>query len=340
LKPVDPVYPYGPACAKGVIKSSPADFVVIEELGFEPSGEGEHLLLQVEKTGMTTADLIRRIATDYSMHPRNIGYCGLKDRNAVTTQWLSLHLPGREVNVIDPADDAYRVLRASRHRAKLRRGTHKANSFHLRIRGLGECNDNCLRQLDAIQSQGMANYYGRQRFGRGQDNLEQALAQLSATRVKPMRRSMLISSLRSHLFNSVLARRISQDCWQRPLAGDVFMLRGSRSIFSTALDAALQRRYAELDISSTASLYGSGKSLLSGEALQLERRVFDENDAITACLDRHGARLQMRALRVPVEDLDYEFDKVRRLLELRLRLPAGSYATVLLEHFMHAVETG
>jgi len=338
LNPVDPVYPYGPASVSGVIKASPVDFVVTEELGFEPSGEGEHLLLQVEKTGLTTADLIRRIAADYSIQPRNIGYSGLKDRNAVTTQWLSLHLPGRAAEVSDPSGDAYRVLRAARHRAKLRRGTHKANSFRLRIREVDDCNETCLRQLDAIRGQGMANYFGRQRFGRGQDNVEQALAQLSAARMKPMRKSMLISSLRSHLFNCVLARRISQGSWRQPLDGDVFMLRGSRSIFSEPLDAALQRRYAELDISSTASLYGSGRSRLSGEALQIEQQVFSENTAITACLDRHDARLQMRPLRVAVDDLDYEFDKAHRLLELRLRLPAGSYATVLLEHFMHAVE--
>ena len=96
MNPDDLPYPYGNAAISGVVKASPDDFRVDEELGFEPGGEGEHLLLRVEKRGLSTPELVSRLASDYGLHPRHIGYSGLKDKQALTTQWLSLHLPGRK----------------------------------------------------------------------------------------------------------------------------------------------------------------------------------------------------------------------------------------------------
>lgn len=327
-------YPYGSAAISGVIKSSAGDFQVVEELGFEPSGEGEHLLLQIEKKNLTTAELVTRLSSDYGLHPRRIGFSGLKDKNALTTQWLSLHLPGRVAPEMRQHSEAYRVLRASRHRAKLRRGTHRTNLFRVRIRGVTDLPDITLRQLADLADHGMANYFGPQRFGRRGDNVEQALASLNRIRLKRQQKSLLLSALRSHLFNRVLAERIRTDFWRRPLDGDVFMLRGSRSIFSEPLDDELMRRFDTLDISSTASLYGSGRNLLGGEALEIERRVYEDNPEIVGCLDRQQASLQMRPLRVPVEQLEYRLDSRSEVLELRARLPAGSYLTSLLGHFV------
>ncbi|MCP4389419.1 MAG: tRNA pseudouridine(13) synthase TruD [Gammaproteobacteria bacterium] len=328
------LYPYGPALASGLIKSRPEDFQVVEELGFEPSGEGEHLFLLVEKIGLSTPELIDRISRDYSIHPRLIGYSGLKDKNALTTQWLSLHLPGQEAAPAAAGSDVYRVLRAQRNRSKLRRGSHKSNFFRICIRQVDELPADSRAQLDAIASGGIANYFGAQRFGRDQDNVAQALKQLDRRGLKRARRSILLSSLRSYLFNQVLSRRIFLDYWAQPLDGDVFMLRGSHSIFSQALDTTLSERFATMDISSTASLYGKGQSQLSGEALTLEQQVFDEQDEITDCLDRQGVARQMRALRAAVEAFDYEFDEAQKTLRLELRLPAGSYMTSLLDHFI------
>ncbi len=120
----EPLYPYGPAVASAVLKSRPSDFEVSEELGFGPAGEGEHLFLWIEKSGLSTQELIGCIARDYSLDPKLIGYSGLKDKHALTRQWLSLHLPG-----INPASgpiegSGYRVLKQVRHTRKLRPGTH------------------------------------------------------------------------------------------------------------------------------------------------------------------------------------------------------------------------
>ncbi len=340
MKHEDLVYPYGVAHVTGLIKSCPEDFRVVEELGFEPSDEGEHLFLLVQKSALTTPELVDRIARDYSIHPRQIGYSGMKDKNALTTQWLSLHLPGQSAAASPAGGDGYRVLRALRNRSKLRRGTHKFNFFSICVRAVDALPGASLAQLDDLARQGIANYFGAQRFGRRQDNVTRALAQLDQPGLKRARKSILLSSLRSYLFNQVLARRIARGYWTQPLDGDVFMLRGSHSIFSASLDAALSERFAEMDISSTASLYGNGESRLSGAALQLEQQVFDENGEITNCLDRQGVSRQMRSLRVVVEDFAYEYDAGERCLRLELRLPAGSYLTSLLDHFIRVSEPG
>lgn len=331
-------YPYGPALVSGVIKSTAQDFEVIEELGFEPSGEGEHLFLLVEKSGLSTPELVDRISRDYSIHPRHIGFSGMKDKKALTTQWLSLHLPGPQTIPEVATSDGYRILRAQRNRSKLRRGSHKANFFRVCIRQLAELPADSRSQLDAICKHGMANYFGAQRFGREQDNVTQALRQLNRRGLKRARRSILLSSLRSHLFNQILSRRISQGHWTQPLDGDVFMLRGSHSIFSQALDATLSERFATMDISSTASLYGKGQSQLAGKALEIEQQVLAEQAEITDCLDRQGVEIQKRALRAAVEAFDYELDPGEKTLRLELRLPAGSYLTSLLDHFIRVSE--
>ena len=219
------VYPYGSPIVSGVLKSRPVDFQVTEELGFEPEGEGEHLFLWVEKTGLSTPELIARIARDYSLKPQLIGYSGLKDKHALTRQWLSLHLPGKP----SPADldggDGYRVLQQVRHHKKLRPGTHKSNSFQLRLRAVENFPEQAREQLQCVAERGFANYFGAQRFGRKQDNVRQALEQLTTRKLKRSRKSILLSSLRSHLFNQILARLISLGRWEHPLPGDVFMLR-------------------------------------------------------------------------------------------------------------------
>jgi tRNA pseudouridine13 synthase len=140
--------------------------------------------------------------------------------------------------------------------------------------------------------------------------------------------------LRSYLFNQILARRISLGHWEMPLAGDVFMLRGSHSIFKDEISDDLLARYQQLDIASSASLYGTGRNQISDEAQALEEQVFAQHEDIIDCLDRQGTKLQMRALRVVVEGFSYDYDAEKRNLWLKLTLPAGSYVTTMLEHFI------
>jgi len=328
------VYPYGPPVAKAVLKSRLSDFRVSEELGFEPTGEGEHLFLLVEKSGLSTHELITGVARDYSLDPRHIGYSGLKDKHALTRQWLSLHMPGKKPPAELFKGNGYQVLKQASHNRKLRPGTHKYNSFEVHLREVSDFPDKTREQISAVTRQGFANYFGAQRFGRRQDNVRQALEQLPRRRLKRSRKSMLLSSLRSYLFNRILARRLSLGHWDLPLEGDVFMLRGNRSIFSEALDDRLVERFRTLDISNTASLYGTGQHLLTGESQAIEAQIFAECDAITSCLDQQGAKLQMRALRAVVDNFSYDYDAEDQSLLLKLDLPAGCYVTTVLGHFI------
>ena len=103
---------------------------------------------------------------------------------------------------------------------------------------------------------------------------------------------------------------------------------------------SLRRRYRELDISSCASLYGDGETMLSGEALAVEQREFEAWPEITACLQQQRSRLQMRPLRAICEDLETSYDADRGVLELAVSLSAGSYVTVLLSHLLTLREPG
>ena len=334
------VFPYGAALGSGQLKSLPDDFVVDEVLGFEPDGEGEHLFALVEKTGLGTPELISRLARQHGLDPATISHSGLKDKHAVTRQWLSLHLPGRELTLDSQAGDGYRVLAQARHSKKLRPGTHRANRFRVRLREVVVPAEAIEERIAQLQTGGFANYFGDQRFGSRQDNVERALRELDTRKLRRQRRGMLLSSLRSYLFNRIVSRRIEQGAWAEPLPGDLFMLRGSHSLFSDDIDDAIQQRYRELDISSCASLYGKGDSRISGEAGAIEQAEFEANPEITACLLRQQSRLAMRAVRAIGEDLEFDYDARAGLLEVAVSLPAGSYATVLLSHVLQLSEPG
>jgi len=279
-------------------------------------------------------ELIERLAREYALPPSLFGHSGLKDKHALTRQWLSLHLPGKASPITALDGDGYRVLRQLRHHKKLRPGTHRGNSFRVCLRQLDALPDETRQQIESVAQQGFANYFGHQRFGRQQDNVRQALAQLGKRRLPRSRKSLYLSSLRSHLFNQILAQRIRLGHWQDPVDGDVFMLRGSHSIFSEPPDDELIARYRQMDISSCASLYGTGRNLMSAKALDIERQQFERHGEITECLDRHDSKLQMRQLRVGADSFDYEYDAAAATLRLELSLPAGSYVTSLLDHFV------
>jgi len=121
----------GPA-STGVLKASPADFQVFEHMHVRPEGEGEHLWLEIEKTGWNTEDVALLLAKQAGVHRLAVGYSGLKDKHAITRQWFSLHLPGKADAEFD-WPPGLRMIQGLRHRRKLNRGTHRANGFVLRV---------------------------------------------------------------------------------------------------------------------------------------------------------------------------------------------------------------
>lgn len=321
---------HGGAPLRGVLRARAEDFEVDEELGFEPEGHGEHLLVRIEKRGANTEWVARELARALGVSPPTIGFSGLKDRHALTRQTFSVHLPGKP----DPdwsrvAIDGVRVLASARHPRKIKRGTHRRNAFRLRLTGVDGDRAAASRVLERLAALGVPNYFGEQRFGRDGDNLRLAEALFAGARLGRSQRAFALSAARSWLFNRVLARRVDAANWDRALDGDVWMLAGTHSIFGPqAIDATIERRLAERDIDPTGPLWGAGALRSSGAAAQLEQAVASGAPGFAAGLAAAGLVQERRSLRLHAHGLraDWEADDV---LVLDFVLPAGAFATTV-----------
>ncbi|SFH83795.1 tRNA pseudouridine(13) synthase TruD [Modicisalibacter xianhensis] len=328
---------HGGPLAAGEYRTSPEDFVVEERLDFTPEGEGEHLWLWVEKRDLTTLELARRLARACEVSLRDVGFSGMKDRTAVTRQWLSVHLPGREApnDLLERLGNTpVRVLEQRRHPRKLKRGVHRANGFRLRISGPAVEHSELTSRWRQLIEQGVPNYFGPQRFGPQGRNLERARAILArGWRKRDDREGLMLSTARSYLFNELLAARLVDGNWATPLDGEVLMLDGSASIFSVdQVDPALVQRAACLDLHPAGVLWGIGSSLAQGEAGKYEIRLAKSHAGLCAGLERAGVRLARRALRVRLADA--ELIPAGETCELRFELPRGAFATAVLRELM------
>ena len=329
---------YGAPLATGVIRATPDDFQVDEVLGFGPDGEGEHLLVHLRKRQTNTHWLAGQLAKLAGIPAKDVSYAGMKDRHAVTTQWFSLRMTGRpEPDWSLLESDLIQILAVHRHRRKLRRGSLRGNRFTIRIRELSGDHEQLEQRLMRLRDFGMPNYFGVQRFGHDYQNLAQAERLFSPGRPRMERqlRGLVISAVRSQLFNQVLADRIGQRVWNTPLKGDYFKLDGSRAGFADdpEQEAHLAQRCQQQDIHPSGPLWGRGRSLVSDEAGELERRVLEPFDSWRNGLEHVGLEQERRPLRVRLQDLEWCFDE-DGALELRFFLPAGCFATVLLRELI------
>jgi tRNA pseudouridine13 synthase len=332
---------HGEPPASGTLRAEPADFQVQEELGFAPSGTGEHAFLMIEKCGANTEWVARRLAEAAGVSPMAVGYAGLKDRHAITRQSYSVQLPGRA----DPDWDALaipgvRVLSATRHDRKLKRGVHRGNHFRIRVRNLRGERDQIEQRLTKIGERGVPNYFGEQRFGRDGGNIERARAVFAGRRVPRAERSLAISAARSLVFNTVLAQRVEEESWNRALEGEVWMLAGTHSIFGPEpWTSELAVRLAAFDIDPTGPLIGAGELRSAGEVRELEERVIDAHRDLADGLAKAGLAQQRRALRLAAQGLLHEWEADGSLV-VEFRLPAGSFATVVLRELCEEFAPG
>jgi len=159
----------------GVLRTTPEDFFVDEEPAYPPKGEGEHVFVKIEKRGLTTQMAVERIAKALNVKARDIGVAGMKDRHAVTRQWLSLPPPTQPEAAQALALEDVAILEVARHPHKLRTGHVRGNRFRLRVRGVAPDSEVAVANARAIldrlaQPPGAPNWYGEQRFGRDGDN--------------------------------------------------------------------------------------------------------------------------------------------------------------------------
>jgi len=325
-----------PGCG-GVIRTKNEDFEVDEVPSYEPCGEGEHLFLWVEKRGMAPEFFARTIAQKLGISPAAVGTAGLKDRHAVTRQWVSVPHDA-EPRLAKLNSDEMRVLRTGRHTNKLKPGHLRGNRFNILIRNPNpDSKDSTNAILDRIRTLGLPNFYGPQRFGREGSTLDlgwQCLAKKAPRRIRPFLFRFALSSVQSFLFNDVLARRLWDGLFRKVIPGDVMSKWPAGGMFTTQDPATEQVRFDAKEIVTAGPMFGSKTFPAEGVAAEREAAVLSDNGLSIESFGGFG-KLVLGTRRhnlVYLDDLtaDWEADGLR----LKFTLPAGSYATVLLAEVM------
>lgn len=306
-------YAYGMPKANALFRFECEDFVVNEQLGFSPSGEGEHIMIEVLKRDDNTPWVAKQIARLAGVKPMDVGYCGMKDRRAVTRQWFSVYLPkDKDIEWQQLNGETMQVLSFARHHRKLRRGEHLANQFLIRLRQVSGAQSDTDRRLASIDRQGVPNYFGEQRFGQQLSNLhlvDELFARNTRIKQKPQphhlqqQKGMVLSAARSWLFNSVLAARLDAGNWQDPLPG-------------------------EPEAYSSGPLWGRGRARVLEDALAFEARVLQPWQDWCDGLEHSGLNQERRALVQRAVGLQWRWEGTD--LQLEFSLPPGQFATSIL----------
>jgi tRNA pseudouridine13 synthase len=326
---------YGTPKATASFKLTPEDFQVNEYFSGQFSGEGEHIILRIEKRGLTTEEVIKSLARLINKPVKLISYAGLKDRQALTTQWLSIHAPGEEIPGISQLEaPGWRVMECTRHHKKLRPGYLTGNHFVMKLRDLSDTDD-LLHRIEQMKRTGIPNYFGEQRFGREGGNLIKAEEMLVQKRKVKDRflKGMYCSAARSWLYNLILSMRVQDATWNVPIPGDVMQLSGTNSIFVIdRVDEQLLKRVAEKDISPASPLPGKGKNMVKDQALTIISGIYTTWDSWIAGLEQFGVEEAWRSNILHIENLSCLIKE--RTAELSFTLPAGSYATSVLRELV------
>jgi len=374
----------------GELKSQPEDFIVKEILGFNLSGQGDHLCLFIEKWYLNTRDIVQSLADHFEVQSQSIGYCGLKDKFALTRQWFSVDLSVSRFAadhlkslVLDdgfasdesdaPNTAGFKILKTDKNIKKLRLGNHRANDFELTIKNIifTEANNSESKlikndleaALSAVKSRGFPNYFGEQRFGFAYSNLKQLDVYQSCIDVNPRfkmkrnKRSMLISSLRSVIFNAYLSHRLTARNWSQYVCGDVLNLRGSHSLFNIADDSnevkQVTLRLDQGDIYISGPMVGDNSfsddklanNRTCGDIIdemrdekhekhvravsgQMESELVERFSNYRNILKKNKVKASRRALACIPEKLSWALNN--NTLVLKVELPSGVFATALL----------
>jgi tRNA pseudouridine13 synthase len=325
-----------PGCG-GAFKLSPEDFEVEELPAYLPSGEGEHLFLWVEKRGRDTRELVRALAQAAGVPEGEVGAAGMKDRQAVTRQWLSV--PARtEAKLAGFALEGVRVLHQARHGNKLRTGHLRGNRFRLRLRDVRDAGA-ARESFAQLVARGLPNYFGEQRFGRAGDNAEQGrkllLGERLARRPDRFQRKLYLSAFQSRLFNAALAQRLQAGTFAAALLGDVLRKEETGGLFVCEAPEVDGPRVAAFEVSPAGPIFGpkmtraahavaeAEAALLAAEGVSmddLKQRGGGETEG-----SRRAYRVRLGAPALEPEGGDFW---------LTFELPRGSYATEVLHELL------
>ncbi len=313
------------------------DFDVEEQAAYEPSGTGDHTFVFLEKRDVSTPEAVKRLCAALGLDARDAGWAGLKDRRAVTRQWVSL-FGVEDAQLKELELEGLRILEFARHPHKLRTGHLKGNRFRIRLRDIEPSGIDRVRSvLSHIEKVGLPNYYGEQRFGRSGDNAERALAWVTGERSpprKPFERKLGMSALQSELFNRCVADRVSHGALDHVFHGDVMKRRETGGLFVADDQDEAQSRTDSGEIGPTGPIFGAKMKWPEHEAKQREEALLRDSGLTLEHLGRWkriapGTR---RFVRVLVPEIGVTVRE--NTASLDFSLPAGSYATIVIREIL------
>ncbi len=322
----------------GQLKAEPAHFVVDELPLYEASGSGAHLYVSLTRAGWTTRRVADALADLFGVSRRDVGFAGLKDRNARCTQTFSL--PGlvpEDAARIEPALP-FKVNWARQHSNKLKVGHLLGNRFSITVTDLAVSAEEALGRSQAIATavaqRGVPNFFGPQRFGWEGGNVTKGRAALlgQGPRRDPWLAKLLVSAYQSHLFNRYLAGRIEAGLFGQVIEGDVCKKADTGGMFDVQDPAAEQPRYDRGEITFTGPIYGKKMWAAKGQAGALEASVLTEAGLSDEDLRRARVDGTRRPARLWLPAIDLAVDA--QGLQVAFVLPKGAYATVVLREFV------
>jgi tRNA pseudouridine13 synthase len=339
----------------GVLRSRDEDFVVDEIPAYAPSGEGDHVFVRIEKRGLTTPMAAEAIAGAVGARVRDVGWAGMKDRRAVTRQWLSLPPPVTPERVAQIAVDGVTILEVQRHNHKLRTGHLRGNHFVLRVRGLADpalAAERAAAVLTALAAApGAPNWFGEQRFGREGDNAAVGKALITGgdlpRRIHPRdlgrNRRLYVSALQSELFNEWLRRRLADGLYRRVVAGDLLQKRASGGMFATEEPAVDQPRLLAGELVVTGPMFGHRlrAPVAGSEAAAREAEILAWAGVALTDFARVGALGEgtRRPLAIEITDGAVAVAAgVDDAIDVSFTLPSGAYATTVMREVMKTDE--
>jgi tRNA pseudouridine13 synthase len=336
-----------------IFNSTSRDFVVDEIPLYEFSGEGEHLIIHIRKKDMSSWEMIRAIAKYLKIKERDIGYAGLKDKYAMSMQYISILAKDNQEKLKGFNHDKIKILNTYRHNNKIRVGHLKGNHFKIRLKKvLGVQKDKLDSVLRWIKSNGVPNYFGNQRFGTDGTNWQDGEAILEGKlKIRDKKtRTFLLNSYQSYLFNSWLSKRVElsillesfsedeveklfnlpskslkgikkQPHFFKILEGDLMMHYPYGRVFELESIEDEADRFMRFDISPTGLLAGKRASRSEKIAGIIEQRYNQK-------IGENGAR---RYAWIAVTDIKKRYIEDKAHYELEFTLPKGSYATNVLD---------
>ena len=303
------------------------DFIVTEQ-PIKFTGRGNFIILKIKKANMGTWELIEKLADGLQIYDNEIGYAGLKDKNATTTQYISI--PRKYAKDIKKfKHNKIEIIETFLHKTKLNIGDLAGNAFEINLHEVEEKDlFEIQKRIKQINKIGLPNYFGYQRFGRDvKENLEKARNVIYGDlKIRDRKlEKMLISAYQSDFFNRWLAHRIelSKETYEL-IAGDVMMdLKDAKFFTPKTITDKIQEDFDDHKTTFTGLLAGRGVYRAFGEAKKIEEQYDD------TYIQEKGLR---RAAIVFPKDVSVNYNKKEKKCKLKFILPKASYATVLVEN--------